>query len=60
MVKELKLSPNDAWGLDYVELATLAEVKQESKQDTSFMTNAIRMGNGCPRSKLKNLTETGQ
>ena len=55
MVKELKLSPNDAWGLDYVELATLADVKQEAKQDTSFMINAIRMSNGCPRSKLKNL-----
>ena len=55
MVKELKISPNDAWGLDYVELATLAEVKQEAKQDTSFMVNAIRMSNGCPRSKLKNL-----
>ena len=55
MVKDLKLSPNDAWGLDYVELATLAEVKQEAKQDTSFMINAIRMSNGCPRNKLKNL-----
>ena len=54
-VKELNITPSEAWALDYVELATLAEVKGKSQQDTSFMVNAIRMGNGCPRDKLKNL-----
>lgn len=55
LVKELKIIPSEAWQLDYVELATLAGIKQEAKQDASFMVNAIRIGNGCPQSKLRNL-----
>ena len=30
-------------------------LKGNTQQDTSFMVNAIRMGNGCPKDKLKNL-----
>lgn len=57
MVKEFKLSPSDAWSLDYVELATLADIKHEKKQDASHMVNAIRIANGCPKSKLRNIAE---
>ena len=56
-VKELNIAPSEAWGLDYVELATLSEVKGQSQQDASFMVNAIRMGNGCSKGKLQNLIE---
>ena len=53
-VNTLKISPTEAWGLDYVELATLAEIESKSNQDASFMVNSIRIQNGCDPSLIKN------
>tara|TARA_R110002020_G_scaffold58268_1_gene159739 strand:+ start:1359 stop:1526 length:168 start_codon:yes stop_codon:yes gene_type:complete len=45
-VQVLKIAPSEAWGLDYVELAMLADIKQKVIQDTSHMVNAQRRMNG--------------
>lgn len=53
-VKELKISPSEAWQLDYVECATLAEVDHERKPDASTMVNAQRRMNGMNNADIKN------
>lgn len=54
-VTQLKISPSEAWDLDYCELATLLDVEQNTSQDASLMVNAQRELNGMPPGELKNV-----
>lgn len=49
---ELKLSPNDAWYLDLVEIKHLTDFK-ESTEDTSAMLNFEREQNGASKQWLQ-------
>ncbi len=53
-VNELKISPSEAWKLDYIELKLLTNQDDKSIQDTSFMVNAQRKLNGMGEDELKN------
>ena len=54
-VKELGISPSEAWHLDYCEAAILLEVENKPDQDASLMVNAQRELNGMPPGDLKNV-----
>jgi len=46
-VKELKIQPSEAWGLDFVEIKYLADLDEANKQDLSLMLNYERKRNGA-------------
>ena len=54
-VTDLKISPEQAWSLDYCELATLLELEQKTFQDASLMVNEQRIMNGMSAGELKNV-----
>ena len=54
-VSVLNVAPSEAWGLDYVELAILSDIKPKQHQDGSHMVNAKRKMNGMLQSDLKNI-----
>ena len=51
-VKELKIQPSEAWGLDFIEIKCLAEIDGGSSQDLSLMLNFERERNGASREFL--------
>ena len=46
-VKELKIQPSEAWGLDFIEVKMLTEIKEKPSQDLSLMLNYERRANGA-------------
>ena len=52
-IKELKISPSEAWKLDFVELMHLFDHVEVAKQiDTSLMLNFERVTNGASKEWL--------
>lgn len=51
-VKQLKLTTNDAWSLDFVEIYNLFDLNDKQENDTSIMLNFERVQNGASKEWL--------
>lgn len=51
-VKELKISPSEAWCLDFVDLMYLTDQEDSNGTDLSIMLNFERTRNGAPKKWL--------
>ena len=54
-VVDMKISPEQAWQLDFLELSILFDIKSKHYQDGSMTVNEKRILNGMPRGDLKNV-----
>ncbi len=50
MVKDIGISPPDAWNLDFAEVTNLIDKPEKDDQDLSLMLNFERVKNGAPKS----------